>query len=291
MNTRRILIILALILGALFLAVPTQASTRPALVNTDIAYGPSPFEHLTATYVPGRTHARWALLVHGGSWLSGDRTDQQITAERFARHGYQVFNVEYRRGVDVTLAQQLQDIRAAKGWVEHHARHFGISPRRGVLYGFSAGGHLVSLVAMDNDPDVKAVVSVDGIVEPQVLAHPANDYEARLYGREVYMMGCDYAGDTGMDACSQAWHNFMPQDWISPSAPAFYVVNGLQDPVQPWGAARNFTHLLHADGVRVHLSLVDGTADGIGGHTSRNVMDKGVRQQAMFKWLYWKVGK
>lgn len=122
------------------------------------------------------------IFVHGGYWKPLDRrwlqpllgTYGNIGAA-FARRGIGAAIVGYRQYPQVRRGDDsLDDIARAIGYVKRAAEGWGVDPKRIVVIGHSAGGHLVSLLAMDPrilrrngvDPDaVTGFVSVDGIFD------------------------------------------------------------------------------------------------------------------------------
>jgi len=86
------------------------------------------------------------LLVHGGAWSAGDRSECHELAEYFASQGYVSFAVGYRL-VTPTINHwpaQLDDTQRAVRWVRANADRFSIDPNRVGALGGSAGGHIVA---------------------------------------------------------------------------------------------------------------------------------------------------
>jgi acetyl esterase/lipase len=122
------------------------------------------------------------IFVHGGYWKPLDRrwlqpllgTHGNVGAA-FARRGIGAAVVGYRQYPQVRRGDDsLDDIARAIGYVKRAAEGWGVDPKRIVVIGHSAGGHLVSLLAMDprilqrNGVDRDAVagfVSVDGVFD------------------------------------------------------------------------------------------------------------------------------
>ena len=90
------------------------------------------------------------IVVHGGSWSGGERSDFPEWNRWLAENGYTVFDIDYR------LAQPnwqtaTGDVKCAVNWVRQNAGQFDISPQKIALFGRSAGGHLALLVAYAED--------------------------------------------------------------------------------------------------------------------------------------------
>ena len=100
-----------------------------------------------------RTQRPAILAVHGGAWRSGDKAWGQGIAKELVPSGYVVFSVNYRlssRGY--VWPAQIEDVQSALRYVRTHAAQFRIDPARIAALGFSAGGHLATMVALRPDP-------------------------------------------------------------------------------------------------------------------------------------------
>lgn len=88
------------------------------------------------------------VYLHGSAWYLGDKaqmTDPMLGG--WASQGHVVMDVAYRMCPETDLRGMLADTWAAVAWLKVHADEYGIDPRRIVLAGTSAGGHVVLLAA------------------------------------------------------------------------------------------------------------------------------------------------
>jgi acetyl esterase/lipase len=114
------------------------------------AYGPAAGDNTLDVYSPTSAVARRAtslpavVLVHGGSWIRGDRTDLAGPAVQFARAGYVAVSVNYRLATRAAWPAQRDDVRAALEWVRAHARSLRVDTSRIVVVGSSAGGEIAA---------------------------------------------------------------------------------------------------------------------------------------------------
>ena len=155
-------------------------------VRLDVPYlseGREPKQQLDL-YLP-RLRSRpfpMVVFVHGGYWKPLDRRWLQPllgtygnVGAAFACRGMGAAVVGYRQYPQVGRGDDsLDDIARAIGYIQRAAASWGADPRRIVVIGHSAGGHLVSLLGMDprimqrNGADRDAVagfVSIDGIFD------------------------------------------------------------------------------------------------------------------------------
>ncbi len=106
------------------------------------------------------------VVIHGGSWKSGDRTQLGLYAASLARKGYVAYAIEYRLAPKYTWPAQWEDVRDAVVWVRKEAKNQGVDPDRIGAVGYSAGGHLASMLGAvghksfsDKNPEIMAKVN------------------------------------------------------------------------------------------------------------------------------------
>lgn len=100
------------------------------------------------------------LWIHGGAWAFGDRKNDLDLARAFAREGIAVASMSYRlsrgdwRGEEfpstgVQHPEHVNDVARAFAWLHANAENYGLDNSKLIVSGFSAGGHLSALLAMD----------------------------------------------------------------------------------------------------------------------------------------------
>lgn len=125
----------------------------------DVSYGEKRWQKLNI-FVPKSVEAsksRCAVLfIHGGSWVSGSRNDEEGFARRMAKHGYLTASVEYMLYNDSLTAEEkkgysiaavLDEFDAALAKLKAVGAENGYEVERVALSGISAGGHLTYLYA------------------------------------------------------------------------------------------------------------------------------------------------
>lgn len=101
------------------------------------------------------------VVIHGGGWDGGDRTQLAAWNRRWAARGYAVAAVSYRLAPTHTWPAQGEDVRAAIMWLKANAARLGIDPRRFVVVGRSAGGQLATAVGYGaRDPAIRGVIAL-----------------------------------------------------------------------------------------------------------------------------------
>jgi len=122
------------------------------------------------------------VLIHGGGWRSGDRTQQIPMAQQLAAQGFVAVTVEYRLSTEALYPAAVQDLKAAVRWLRINAHRYGVDTARIAALGCSAGGQLAALLGAKGTPPylegtgnpgpssaVQAVVNIDGVL---AFIHP-----------------------------------------------------------------------------------------------------------------------
>lgn len=119
------------------------------------------------------------IVIHGGSWSGGTKSDFANYDRWLAASGRVVFDVEYRlANSSQRFPAQIVDIKCAIAWVKSHAAEYHVDPQRLALLGRSAGGQLALLAAYTandqtplpgscntQDTSVRAVISFYGPID------------------------------------------------------------------------------------------------------------------------------
>ncbi|WP_461147130.1 alpha/beta hydrolase fold domain-containing protein [Spirosoma pulveris] len=142
------------------------------------------------------------LLIHGGGWRSGDRSQQVPMAQYLAAHGYVAVTAEYRLSTEALYPAAVHDLKAAIRWLHAHAREYTIDTTRLAVLGCSAGGQLAALLGATNgvlalegsgcadghSSTVQAVVDVDGVL---AFDHPesAEGNDSKSISAATYWFG------------------------------------------------------------------------------------------------------
>jgi acetyl esterase/lipase len=133
----------------------------------NVPYGSDPLQKFDV-YMPATLpkNAPVIVMVHGGGWYQGDKTDTPVVANKVKKWvptGMIFISINYRLVPKVNPVQEATDVAMALGYAQRNAAQWGGDPNKFILMGFSAGAHLVSLVA--SSPSV--VQSVPSNVRPQ----------------------------------------------------------------------------------------------------------------------------
>ncbi|MEE3625050.1 alpha/beta hydrolase [Nitrospirillum sp. BR 11752] len=221
---------------------------------------------------PGQDIGPALVLIPGGGYdrLSNAR-EQEPVAAYFARHLHiTTFVLSYRLvQADGTYRYPvpLWDGRRAVRLVRARAPHYGIDPRRIGIFGFSAGGHLASVIAFrpgddfglsrrDATDDVDDGVAVLGLGYP-VITMDAGDAPASASARHLL------SGYRGAERAALE-RRLSAQNLVGPHAPPVFLFDGLDDQRVSPENSRLLARSLQAAGVPAAVYWFDHGPHGAG---------------------------
>jgi arylformamidase len=130
----------------------------------DIAYGDAPGERLDIFRGPGDGASPVQIYIHGGYWISNDKSDCSYVARGFVGAGFTTVVINYDLVPVVRIGAQVAQCRAAIAWVAANIADYGGDPARIYVTGHSAGGHLAVMSLLDRAP-VRGVTSLSGLYD------------------------------------------------------------------------------------------------------------------------------
>jgi acetyl esterase/lipase len=108
----------------------------------------------------GTAKAPWVLVIHGGGWDSGERTQLSELNSVLAKRGIAVASISYRLAPEAKWPAPKEDALSAVQFMKEHAQELGIDPTRWVVLGRSAGGQIAEALAFSSsDSTLKGCIS------------------------------------------------------------------------------------------------------------------------------------
>jgi pectinesterase len=199
-----------------------------------------------------------AILVHGGGWTGGDKTKGvEPLFQPLARAGIAWFSIDYRLAPKNRHPAAVEDVESAIRWVKVHAAELLIDPRRIVLIGESAGGHLVAMAAVraKDDTRVAAVVPFYAPVDQEADMQRRGGLSASMKA----LFGLTEASEASMRVLREG----SPINYVHAGLPPFLLVHGTGDPSVPFDQSTRMQAKLRAAGVSVELISIDGGSHGM----------------------------
>ncbi|MDB6080459.1 MAG: putative lipase/esterase [Akkermansiaceae bacterium] len=274
---RRLLMFLLLAAGVLHAAPAAPPATAAEWVR-DVDYvGDGNGRHKLDLLLPkNRAGKKLPLVVfiHGGSWSSGSRNDGREMLEWMARSGYAAASISYRLSEEAQWPAQIDDCKAAIRFLRAKAADYQIDPDLIGVTGFSAGGHLASLLGtsggvkelegtlganLKTSSRVSCVVNFFGpedflTIIPQNADHQVLSY----FGQKNLTLLFGAPVDKAQEAAKQA----SPVTWVSKDDPPFLTAHGTADPIVNFAQAQEIHAALQKAGVESHLFAMEGKGHG-----------------------------
>lgn len=211
------------------------------------------------------------MYVHGGGWSIGSRSHHVDHARRLAASGYVVVSIDYRLSGEAIYPAAIQDSLCALAFVRANATTWGLDPGRVAVTGYSAGGHLVSMLGVAWDvpelqPDCAAATAP---AAPDAVISGAGPEDLRgAWGENdaiVEFLGVTEAEDPARYATAS------PITHARADAPPFLFVHGSDDWFVPIEQSRDMRDALRAEGVDARLLELGGVGHlvGVGGDGGR----------------------
>lgn len=156
------------------------------------------------------------LLVHGGGWSEGDRTQLSGYGILLGRRGYTCVASEYRLTGEALWPAQIEDVKCALRWMRANSDRLGIDPGKIVVEGNSAGGHLALIMGgTANRAEFEGTggnAGVDTSVSAVIAFYPPTGLERREWGGLPALFGHGTQPDVlrGASPLTYASANFPP---------------------------------------------------------------------------------
>ena len=219
----------------------------------------------------------WLVVVHGGGWNSGDRTQLPELNGELVRRGISVIAVSYGFSPAHPWPAPREDVRAAIRYVREHAAKWNLDPSRWAILGRSAGGQIAESVAYSAyDPTLKGCIS---------FYAPADLVFAYRYARGDDMLNSplllrDYLAGP-LESRTPAYEDASPILQVKKGLPPTLLIHGNRDTLVWDAQSRRLAARLREAGVPVvHLELpwathgFDYTLHGPGGQLSTYAVER-----------------
>ncbi|MBL8994494.1 MAG: alpha/beta hydrolase [Spirochaetia bacterium] len=228
-------------------------------------YLPDP---LPSSYLPT------VLLIHGGGWSAGSRTQEASLCQKFVQAGYIAAAIDYRlssNGVNLFPAA-IYDCKAAVRWLRANADQYHILSNRIGVFGQSAGAQLALLLAYTSPTDglegnsgnpgfssrVQAVCSWYG---PTALA-PLFVEAVQSNATDTLLALTNLLGGTPNQVAPGLYDLASPYKYVSADDPPTFMIHGLNDRTVFFDQSLNLYNKLLATGLLAKLVPVTNAGHG-----------------------------
>jgi acetyl esterase/lipase len=222
----------------------------------DIEYGRASGESLRLdAHIPDGTGPfPMVIMVHGGGWTIGDKNkDITVVLEPLTKSGkFTWFSINYRMAPTNHWPACYEDVQTAIRWAKGHATEYKGDSRRIALIGYSAGGQLACLAAVQakDNTRVQAVVGLspatDMLADTERRGGLSKSLQA-LLGREMVN-----------DATKALLKEMSPINYVKPGLPPFLFMQGDADKTVPYEQTLNFMSKLKENNVPSEIVTIKG---------------------------------
>jgi acetyl esterase/lipase len=201
------------------------------------------------------------VWVHGGAWKMGSK--DWINVKYLAQAGYAIASVDYRFSGDAKFPTQIQDCNVALNFLMANAASYGIDPKRLVVGGGSAGGHLALLLGLARretsfgaDPNIHPLAILDffGPVDFISLLEQADQGQEREDAEDAFHRLLGASPSMRPDLARLA----SPLTYVSRGNPPVLILHGDKDASVPYRQSQQLHARLTELGIRNDLITVRG---------------------------------
>jgi acetyl esterase/lipase len=181
--------------------------------------------HLDAYYKKGKKPQPAVVLIHGGGWKSGNKSQMRIFAQEIAAKGYSCFAIEYRLSPEAQYPAAIFDVKNAIKYIKANAKKYNVNPDKVAVLGCSSGGQMAALIGTTNNnlefesssginenASVQAIIDLDGIL---AFKHPESE-EGKV--ASLWLGG-------SFEEKSEIWNQASALNHVSASTPPILFIN------------------------------------------------------------------
>jgi len=243
-----------------------DAFPKGTILHGNVRYNNDTIQkHLLDIYLPANAKGKVPLviLVHGGGWLSNDKYADigymKKTVAEIVSSGYALASIDYRFSTQAVFPAQMLDCNRAVSYLYDNADKYGFDKNRFAVMGFSAGGHLASLVGLSKNNGIaaffmpgtsksfsfKAVVDFYGPAE-LILFPGSNDAKSP----EALLIGAAPLARPDLAKAAS------PITYVDKNDPPFLIIHGEKDQLVSPKQSQLLSSWLNVAGVQNELVIV-----------------------------------
>lgn len=281
MNLFRLIAVLFTLSYVSFAQPPSPSQSQGRMPQGTVIYGNIPYnndtlkKHLLDIYLPANAKGKvpsggiplggipLVVFIHGGGWIGNDKYADMgympNTINAMLESGFAIASIDYRFAQNAVFPAILQDCNKAVSFLYDNADKYGLDKTRIALMGFSAGGHLASLMGTSQNNKVenlyfpasyrpfkyKAVVDFYGPTDLTLL--PGNEDEKSPEG---ILIGAKPLERPDLAKAAS------PITYIDKNDPPFLIFHGEKDNIVSNKQSKLFSAWLKYHGVKNELTIV-----------------------------------
>lgn len=208
-----------------------------------------------------------AILVHGGGWSGGSKSGSDkpgngadITPwfDAFTAAGCVWFSIDYRLAPAHRWPAGYDDTLAAIRWVKAHAAEYRGDPRRIVLVGHSAGGHLACFAGVAEDESTRVQAAIGFAPVTDLVSDTRRRGGASTSLQALFNVTKELTPETERTLLAVS-----PVTHVRPGLPPCLILHGDADKTVPIEMSRDFQAKMRAAGNTCDLIVLPGAPHGL----------------------------
>ncbi len=222
-------------------------------------------KHLLDIYLPPNPKGKMPLVVwvHGGGWLVNDKYADmgymKGTISEMINSGFALASIDYRFASQAVFPALIQDCNRALSFLYDNADKYGFDKNRIALMGFSAGGHLATLMGLSKNnkidaffmPNTSKAFNFKAVVDfygPSDLVSLNSSEDAK--SPEGILIGAAPVERPDLAKIAS------PVTYVGKNDPPFLIIHGEKDESVPNRQSKLLHSWLRVSGVQSELIIV-----------------------------------
>lgn len=200
--------------------------------HLDVSYGDESDQKYDLYLPEGRSKSltKFFVLIHGGSWISGDKSDLNylVTTLENSFPDYAIVNLNYRLAslTQNAFPMQINDIKSVISHLKSNADTYQISDKNAII-GTSAGAHLAMLYGYKNPTNIHMICSIVG---------PTNFTDSNYVNNpdfSNFVFGIQLITGENIETNPAYYENLSPYHIVDENAPPTILFYGGKDELVP----------------------------------------------------------
>jgi acetyl esterase/lipase len=207
--------------------------------HENIAYNADTLKkHLLDIYLPPNAKDKTPLviLIHGGGWLVNDKYADlgymKKTMVDLLNQGYALASIDYRWASQAVFPALIQDCNRAASFLLDNAKKYNFDTNNFALMGWSAGGHLASLMGLSKNNNVPTFFMPNSSKSFKIKAvvdfYGPSDLVAIKKDEDPNSPECILLGDSPINRPDLA-KIASPVTYVDKNDPPFLIIHGEKD--------------------------------------------------------------
>ena len=243
-----------------FVCISASVAFAENTIHEDVAYVVRDGVEVSYDVVsPPEAHGAAVVLMSSGGWFSRKRPLEQIQQGfgYLLDAGFTLVAVRHRSAPEFKVPHAVADVQLAIRHIRHHAGDYGIDADRLAAMGFSSGGHLTLMIALDADrgetDSGDAVAATPNHVAAAVAYFPPVDLNGITGPNERF---------PALDFDAALANSVSPINFVDAEDPPVLLLHGTEDNLVPLSNSSRMHAKLEEVGGDVELSIFEGAGHG-----------------------------